>query len=589
MNQSKGITEEETEGTLFWRKPSDVSPDLWRDALSLREAFSRHAEGSLSEDEFRPLRLRRGAYEQRQDGVIMVRVKAPLGRLTALQLQRLGTLSEKFGDGHVHLTTRQAIELHFVTFSRCPELVAELARVDLTTREACGNAVRNVVGCPLAGVCPQEIVDVTPYGQGIARYFLRHPLNDSLPRKVKIALSGCSRDCALAAISDIGIVAAPTSDGSPRFKLRVGGGLGSTPEISHPLADGVNEDRLLATCEAVLQVLHEHGERKNRQRARLKFLVRRLGMETVESLIDEQASSIPSSGTDAWPDDPEPEPAEPYDACSGYEFIDRIPHIDAWIRANARAQKQKGYYALTIRIPRGNLTAAECRFLSALAEEHGNGTLRIDLHQNLVIPWVHSSRLTRFYTALNLAGLGGPAGLPDVTSCPGARTCRLAITRTADMAVELSKALESAGADTAAARAAVKVSGCPNGCSQHRLAAIGFQGAAATVAGRRAPVYQLFVGGATGEDTRIAQPVARVPAHRVPAVALRLIEIYQANRNEDEELETFLGRADSDWLAAHITDLTVMEVKPGEESNFFRDHGSDEPFSVQTGQGECAS
>lgn len=572
-----------------WQKPDSVSDVLWQDVLEVRDAFGAYLQGQMPESDFRRFRLLRGIYGQRQPGVNMVRVKLPLGRVTAGQLRCLAEIGRRFANGKAHITTRQDIQFHFVPTLRVPEMIARLAEANLTTREACGNTVRNVTACALAGVCPHEHFDVTPYALAVSGYFLRHPLVQNLPRKFKIAFSGCEKDCALAGINDIGLVAVSREDAAANgkgFRMMVGGGLGPTPEVAHPLQEFVPADELIPLCEAVLRVFDQHGERRNRNRARLKFLIRRIGMEPLAEYVAQEREKLPARHPIAEIT-PDTFPA----AMPGRTTAEVPSGFEQWQARNVATQKQGGYYAVTAFAPKGDLTADQLAALADAANRFGNGTARTTHDQNIVLPWVHELLLPAVYAFLQAVGLAEPyAGtVADVVSCPAAASCRLGITRAKDLADQLIALAKPLAEEEDLRDVSIKLSGCPNSCGQHYLGTIGLHGAAATVDGQKAPCYQVLVGGRGKGGVILARPLARVPARRIPEVVRRLIAVYRQHRAEGESLHGFFRRADTAWLSAQVSDLAEMSVYPGEEANFFIDIGDTRPFKIETGEGECAA
>jgi sulfite reductase beta subunit-like hemoprotein len=572
-----------------WHKPDSVSDVLWRDVLEIRDAFSAYLQGQMPESDFRRFRLLRGIYGQRQPDVNMVRVKLPLGRLTAEQLRCLAEVGQRFAQGKAHITTRQDIQFHFVPTLQVPEMIAWLAGANLTTREACGNTVRNVTACALAGVCPQENFDVTPYALAVSRYFLRHPLVQNLPRKFKIAFSGCEKDCALAGINDIGLIAASQEDAAANgkgFRMMVGGGLGPTPELAHSLQAFVPAEELIPWCEAVLRVFDQHGERRNRNRARLKFLLRRIGMEALAEYTTQERKKLPAQhpieemASDAFPA-----------KTSAHPYAETLPNFDRWKARNVTAQKQRGYYVVTAFVPKGDLTADQLCTLAEAADRFGNGTARTTHEQNIVLPWIQESLLPAVHTFLQAAGLAEPyAGtVADVVSCPAAASCRLGITRAKDLADQLIVLAKPLAEEEDLQNVSIKMSGCPNSCGQHHLGTFGFHGAAATVDGQKVPCYQVLVGGQGKGGVTLARPLARVPARRIPELVRRLISVYRQHRAEGESLYAFFHRADATWLSKQVSDLAEMSVRLGEEANFFIDIGDTRPFKIETGEGECAA
>lgn len=578
------------------KKPNHVPEELWQDVLSIYDTLSDYLRGLIPEDQFRRFRLLRGIYGQRQPGVQMVRVKIPLGRLKSHQLKRMGELSKEYGNGRLHITTRQDIQFHFVPLERVPELVAHLAYEGLTTREACGNTVRNVTACPLAGLCPEEHFDVTPYARAVSRYFLRHPLVQNLPRKFKIAFSGCEKDCAVGWINDIGFIASSKCGvpGGKGFRMVVGGGLGPTPEVAHPLREYVPIDEVIPLCEAVLRVFDQYGERRNRTRARLKFLIRRIGMKLFADYVALERAQLPERHPiEEGSPETFPSPSSAPFVNSALEMPGFSPNgtFKRWLRHSVTRQKQEGFCVVTVFVPKGDLTADQAIALADVSDRYGKGLLRTTISQNLLIPWVEEVQLSSLYQALEKIGLGEPYAhtLADVVSCPAASTCRLGVTRAKNLADLLMEVLKPMAEDEDLQDVTVKMSGCPNACGQHYLGTIGFHGAAASTENQKVPCYQVLIGGRGPGGITLGRKFIRVPAHRVPELVLRLITLYRQHREEGESLYDFFWRANSTWLTHQVKDLADMQVKPGEEDRFFCDIGETEPFKVEVGEGECAA
>ncbi|HEX9427760.1 MAG TPA: nitrite/sulfite reductase, partial [Candidatus Polarisedimenticolia bacterium] len=405
----------------------------------------------IGPDEFKTFRLTRGIYGQRQDGVQMIRVKIPQGVLNAAQLRSLATVARDYSRGYGHVTTRQNVQFHFVKMDVVPKAMAAMERVGLTTREACGNTVRNITACPMSGVCPTEPFDVTPYGEALTRFFLRNPICQALPRKFKIALSGCPTDCALGAMHDVGVIARTREvDGVMKvgFKVVIGGGLSVSPQDAWVLHEFLPPDRLLPVCEAVVRVFDRTGNRRNRNQARMKYAIRKLGWEAFKAEIDKEAAGIPASR------DPEIEkyqesapPARPDAAADLHARVARSGDgaFRAWAATNALPQRQRGYSMAFVTLPRGDITAGQLDRLADLLGLYGAGTLRTAIDQNLLMRWVRSEDLPALHRDLVAIGLGaGEAGrLLDPTSCPGAESCKIAITGSRELALSVKQSLEA--------------------------------------------------------------------------------------------------------------------------------------------------
>jgi sulfite reductase beta subunit-like hemoprotein len=557
----------------------------------------KYEQGEMTADEFKRFRLGRGTYGQRQEGVNMLRVKVPQGVLSAQQVETVARVADEFSRGFGHVTTRQNIQLHFCKLERVPEAMRILADAGLTTKEACGNTVRNVTACALAGVCQGAPFDVTPYGRAVTRHFLRNPICQALPRKFKIALSGCGDDCAQGAINDIGLVAM-IKDNVRGFRVRVGGGLSTSPEDAHPLEDFVPGDRLLPTLEAVVRVFDRTGNRDNKSRARLKYVIRKIGMEALRREYQIELEKIAAEGRATIPIDTssETEQTRP----DAVLRLSRPPvrqeaAVDGfgeWFRSNCVPQKQAGYYAVLARLERGDVTSAQLRAVAELSRRFGEGELRTTNEQNLLFRFVPEASLSALHAELTALGLGrsGARTIHDVTSCPGADTCNLAVTRSRELSTAVSERLATAGAALeGASRLDVKISGCPNSCGQHHVAALGFHGTMRRVGGQAVPEYQLHLGGGIdGRGAVFGRQVVKVPARRVPEAVVRLLELYQRDKQPGERALEFFRRVDEKVVKAAVADLAAFDEKTARAEEWL-DHGDETPFKVVIGQGECAS
>jgi sulfite reductase (NADPH) hemoprotein beta-component len=566
-----------------------------RDIDEFIDGLARYERGEWTADQFRVFRLARGTYGQRQPDVSMLRVKIPQGILTAEQLRAIATVADDYSRGFGHVTTRQNVQLHFIQMKDVPAAMHVLAAVGLTTKEACGNTVRNVTGCALAGVCPDEPFDLTPYAQAVTRTFLRKAENQALPRKFKIAFSGCDSDCAMGAINDVGCIARVV-DGVPGFRVKVAGGLSTTPENAHLLYDFLPADRLLGVIEAVLAVFNALGNRQNKARARMKYVVRKLGWDGYRAAFEKELAAVEAAGKSVQPIDAEPgallsrQPVRLRLACDAQAS----PELERFQESNVIRQKQPGQLAVIIRLVRGDITGAQLRGLADLALRFGDGMVRTSIDQNLVLRFVDEDDLAPLHGALAALGLATPdAGtIADVTSCPGADSCNLAVTSSRELASALTARLENANGASAAVAAArdldIKISGCPNSCGQHHIAGIGFHGGMRRVGGKVVPEYTLHLGGGIdGDGAKFGRQVVKLPARRVPEALLRLLHLYEERREPGERALTFFRRVGEDEVKAAVAELTRLDDKSAPED--FLDLGSEQTFVVATGPGECAT
>ena len=489
---------------------------------TFRSRSQAYLAGDITEDQFRPFRLKHGIYGQRQAGVQMVRCKIPGGLLTAPQTEQLGRIADEFGGGRGHLTTRQNIQYHFVPLARVPDLMHLLADAGLTNREACYNTVRNVTTCPWAGIAPDEVFDVRPYAQRVAYAFLRKDLTSDLPRKFKIAFDGCAGDdCIQGAINDIGLRAV-MRDGRRGFRMIVGGGMGPLPMEAKLLDEFVPEERLLNKCEAVIRVFNQNGNRRNKNMARMKFLIRDRGFEWLREQIEKEYADILAHGGIAWPEmvpegfggyQSRPQPLGNGALLPVVPVVNKGPQDGAWRRSNVRAQKQTGYAAVTVKAEQGNLTGGQLRALARIAATAGDGLVRVTIEQNLVLAYIPLARLDAVHAALHAVGLGEPGAkeIQDVITCPGAYTCNLGLTKTMNLGAALAEAVRRYH-DPQVRSLTIKASGCPNSCGHHWIGDFGFYGNARKIAD---PVVAAGIGAAADLDGEAADPRVVVAAHRL--------------------------------------------------------------------------
>jgi sulfite reductase beta subunit-like hemoprotein len=552
--------------------------------------------GEITEQQFRPFRLKHGTYGQRQPGFQMLRVKVAAGVLKPSQLRVLARIADEYSTGRGHLTTRENVQFHFVKLENVPVAMRLLADCGLTTREACGNTVRNITACPVAGICPGEAFDVTPYALGVSRYLLRHPDFHDLPRKFKIAFSGCADDggCAVAGIHDVGLIAQVRgSNGTAHrgFKVLVGGGLGSLPTESAVLADFLPEEELLPTIEAVLRVFSETGNRKNKLKARLKFVLREKGIEELRRLIFEKrkTSQAPAEVfTVASPILPVLVNISPAPLTLSLDDATSDSEYDRWAEHNLMAQRQTGYGAIWIKLPAGTLHSRQMRGLADLLEKHDLTGVRIAINQDLVVPWVPLDRARATYNDLRALDLAIPGALTisDVTACPGATTCNLGITRSLTLADELSRALEGYD-DPEIKKLRIKISGCPNSCGQHHIADIGFYGNVRKIGDQQAPYYQLLLGGKVNAGgVRFARQIMAVPARPIPAIIRELLTFYRQDRQPGESFSDWVGRTPDSAVVERLRPLATVT---NSTEDIFLDWGDTETFSLKLGRGECAA
>jgi sulfite reductase beta subunit-like hemoprotein len=552
--------------------------------------------GAITDQQFRPFRLKHGTYGQRQPGFQMLRVKIAAGVLTAPQLRVLAHIGDEYSTGRGHLTTRENIQFHFVKLENVPAAMRLLADSGLTTREACGNTVRNVTACPISGVCATEAFDVTPYALGVSRYLLRHPDFHDLPRKFKIAFSGCENDgdCAVAGIHDVGLIAQVRGEnGAARrgFKVLVGGGLGSLPTEAAVLSEFLPEEELLPAIEAILRVFTDTGNRKNKFKARLKFVLRDKGIEELKRLVAEkrEVSQAPAE-TFVIPTPIQPALVTiatiPLSASTSESKDD--PEYDRWAETNLTPQRQAGYGAIWIKLSAGTVYSNQLRNLAELLEKNELKGVRLAVNQNLVIPWVPFDRVHAIYDGLRALDMATPGArtISDATGCPGATTCNLGITRSLTLAEVLSREL-AGETDPEIQKIRIKISGCPNSCGHHHIADIGFYGNARKIGEQQAPYYQLLLGGKVdASGVRFGRQVMPVPAKPIPAIVRELLAFYKFDRQRTESFSEWVARTPDEAIIARVGPLA--DVTNASE-DLFVDWGDTETYSLKLGRGECVA
>lgn len=580
-------------GTTF-RESIDArhSPDTIEEEIRIfAEKAEQFRRGEITDDQFRPFRLKHGIYGQRQPGVQMVRVKVPSGVLNAEQLRVLAQIADEYSTGRAHLTTRENVQFHFVKLEDVPAVMRLLASAALTTREACGNTVRNVTSCALAGICPTESFDVTPYALGVTRFLLRHPDFHDLPRKFKIAFSGCEDDgnCAVAGIHDIGLIARVERgpDGQRRgFKVMIGGGLGSLPTEAATLTEFLPVEELLPEIETVLRVFDETGNRKNKFKARMKFVLREKGIDELRRLIEEKRKTLTTPCEVLTVPSAVAQPLVGITPAASTEPASE--DYRRWRKSNVMPQHQPGYAAVWIKVTAGGVTSAQLGGLAAMLGRHSLPGIRIAILQDFLVPWVPRQQVSQLYSDLRELKLATPGArtIADVTGCPGATTCNLGITRSLTLAEELASIL-AGQTDPEVLKLRIKISGCPNSCGQHHIADIGLYGNARKIDGRQAPFYQLLLGGEVGTaGVRFAKQTMVVAAKQVPETIRALLELYQSQRQENESFATWLARTDEALIVVALS--AYAEPPEGSEENFL-DWGDRDRYSLQLGRGECAS
>jgi sulfite reductase (ferredoxin) len=583
--------------------PGSVIPIIEREFDDFDNEAESFLAGEMAEDQFIGFRLKQGVYGQRQPDVQMVRVKLPFGGVTPEQMETFATVVEKWAPlNKGHITTRQNIQIHHVPLRDMESLLREIAEVDLSSREGCGNTVRNVTGDPWAGVAADEIFDPTPYAGAYVRYFVRHPTTQLMPRKIKTAFTGSDEDRAITGIHDIAFLSRER-DGVKGFEVRVGGGTSIMARVAPTLYEFVEADNgdYLKVSEAVLRIFdRQEWLRVNRARARIKVLIDKIGIDAFREQVEEelQGDWVAERHFDAELverlrfDDEEEERAPEAPPVPASPNGDRS-EFDRFLQGNVQPQRQDGFVAVEVKIERGDLTPEQFRGLAAIMRELTGGYARSTVQQNLVLRWVRDEALYEVWGRLKALGLAEPGAreITDVVSCPGTDSCKLGITSSMGLNRAIKQRVEEMEIDDELTRKIhIKMSGCPNGCSQHHIANIGFYGASLKVGGRQIPAYIPHIGGKYegGEVIFGTRLKSRLPAKRVPEAVQRWIELYEAERSEGEEFNDFAERIGAARFEETVKELTMPAEFSLETMQQFIDWNRSSPYKVERGEGECA-
>ena len=614
---------------VTWKEAlaDQIPDDLGREIDIFETEMDLRRQGKLDEKVFAERRLRRGVYGQRYDnghrhdgirtqellfpsGEItkgpttlwdapgMVRIKIPYGGLNLDQLEVLADIAEEYSDGILHVTTRQDIQLHYVHIDDTPNLMRRLAAVGITTREACGNSVRNVTGCPLAGVCHDETFDVTPYAKALANFLLGHQDAQGFGRKFKVAFSGCEQHaCGLVMLHDLGFIArTKLVDGAKKrgFTMYVGGGLGAVPHQAKLFDAFVPEEEILPLAQAIARVFARLGEKRNRARARVKFLVAKLGVDEFKRLVLEEREKLPNDPRwTAFLTELTATDEKPLKAATSLNGVPAPEGYDAWAATNVYKQRQEGYALVTITLPLGDLTSLQARAVADIARKYIGETIRLTVDQNIVLRWVSMTDLPALYAELKAVGLGQPGAqsIVDITACPGTDTCKLGISSSRGLAGVLRQRLAAKAIelDQAVLDLKIKISGCFNSCGQHHVADIGFYGVTRKRHGYSVPYFQVVLGGQWTENAgAYGLAVVAVPSKTVPEALDRITDHFVREREKGETFQKFIQRIGKKQVRAWLDDLT--EVPPHEEKpEYFSDWGNPREFTMgDLGIGECA-
>ena len=562
------------------------NPIVEKDIIELEQKIFAFKNNSIDEEKFRSLRLARGVYGQRQQGVQMVRIKLPMGRFTANQLRKIAYVADEYGSGNLHITTRQDIQLHYVELERTPQLWAELEKDQITLREACGNTVRNVTAAATAGVDPKEPFDVTPYAEAFFSYFLRNPICQDMGRKIKVAFSSSESDEALTFIHDLGFIP-KIKDGERGFQLMIGGGIGSQPMPSQKVFSFLSTDEIIPYSEAIIRLFDRMGERNKRNKARLKFLVKDLGLATFLELVEQEKNSITNQ---SYPiEDKKRVLAAPLYRGSEVD-ITANETFKRWKEINAFKQKQAGYWSVGIPVKTGDIPTAKARALAELIEQFTQNDNRFTITQSVLLRDVKEEHLPALYLALQTLGFDriGFQKTNDIVACPGTDTCNLGIASSYGLANELQKVIETEFSQFIDKHNLnIRISGCMNACGQHTLAHIGFQGMTLKANGNIAPATQILLGGGVlgNGDGRFADKVLKVPAKKTPLVLRWILNDFEQNKLETEDFFGYYDRKTKDYFYQNLKHYSDTDQLQPED---FIDWGNEAKYEKAIGIGECA-
>ncbi len=567
-----------------------------KDILDLGRKIEAFKNGTIVEDKFRQLRLARGVYGQRQQGVQMIRIKLPYGKVTAKQLRRIADVSDEYSTGRLHITTRQDIQIHYVSLDRTPQLWADLEKDDVTLREACGNTVRNVTASDKAGIDPNELFDVTPYAENVYRYFLRKPFGQELGRKIKIAFSATDEDDAFTFIHDFGFIPRVKTENGVEvkgFKVLVGGGLGAQPILAHVAFEFLEANKIIPFIEATIRVFDRHGERNSRNKARMKYLIAKIGFEAFQQLVSEELNAVQFvEDKDFNVSENQIIDQSDLKSFSKKDFL--ASQADAefrlWVETNVFEQKQTGYFAVYAKVLIGDFYTTQARALAQLLEDFDLPELRFTIDQNIQLRFVKAAQLIGIYNLLKDIGLhaSGYNSVADITACPGTDTCNLGISNSTNVAIVLEEHIRDRfPALLKEAGIKIKISGCMNSCGQHGLAHIGFHGSSIKTKDGTLPALQVLLGGGkTGAGHgRVAEKVIKVPSKRILSVVETIFNDYLQFHDTEEDFNAYFDRQTNNYFYNLLKPLADTETVQPED---YIDWGNDEKFATAIGVGECA-
>ncbi len=565
------------------------NPVVALDIIDLEKKIRLFRDGKIDSEKFRSLRLARGIYGQRQEGVQMIRIKLPFGRVSTKQLRRIADISDEYASSTLHATTRQDIQIHYVSLDKTPELWAKLEQDEITTREACGNTVRNITASPAAGIDPHEAFDVSPYAHEMFSYFLRNPICQEMGRKFKIAFSSSDEDTAFTFIHDLGFIPR-IQDGRRGFRVVVGGGLGANPNLAQLAYAFLDADKIIPFTEAVLRVFDRFGERNRRMKARMKFLINDIGLEKFLELVAEEHNALKNT---TYPVDTDilPDPVLPELYATENVFVEDELQYNRWYKTNVFAQKQEGFFGVYVKLPLGNLSSKLARHFADIVDNYATNELRVTINQGYLIRFVRMDALRPLYVALHKVGLAEPGfdSVADVTACPGTDTCNLGISDSTSISLALEQVVRDEFPDLIYNNdIKIKISGCPNSCGQHGLASIGLHGSTIKdKAGKVLPALVVLLGGGKlqqGEGV-ISDKIIKIPSKRGPQALRFLLNDYETNSQDGEYYHAYFKRLGRNHFYQLLKPLGDISATQPEE---YIDWGQESNFILHTAVGECA-
>ncbi len=568
------------------------NPIVEKDIIELEKKIHLFREGKISAEKFRSLRLARGVYGQRQQGVQMVRIKLPYGKLSVKQLLKIADISDEYATGNLHLTTRQDIQIHYVSLEKTPELWAKLEEDNITLREACGNTVRNITASSIAGIDADEPFDISPYAQAMFKYFLRNPVCQDMGRKFKIAFSSSDKDSALTYMHDLGFIPKIRIEGTKEvrgFKVLVGGGLGAQPFLAKTAHEFLHEDLIIPYTESLLRVFDRHGERASRHKARLKFLIDKIGFDELTRLASEELKALKVK---SYRVDYDSYPRDVVFAATNASTIEikNKAIYEAWLKTNTFEQKQKGFFGVYIKVQTGDIKTDKARLLAAVVKKHASDDIRITVNQGLLLKFIRKELLPNVFTELDNIGLAEPGfdSTADITACPGTDTCNLGISSSTGITRELERVIKDEYPDLIYNNdIKIKISGCMNSCGQHGIANIGFQGSSLKAGVNVLPALQILLGGGTqgNGNGRVSEKIIKIPSKKGPQALRTLLDDFEINSLDEEYFNNYYDRKGKDYFYRLLKPLAGLSNLSTDD---FVDWGHEVKYESAIGVGECA-